>query len=101
MRFGAVGALEAAVGASDIGVADRVVDVLAGEPPAASAHRVEPHAHRRLFGAVDGDLRDAIDLRQALRQDACRRRRRSAPADSVSDDSASGSTGASAGLNLR
>ena len=63
------GALEAAGRLQHIGAADGVVDVLPGQPGGGQAHRIEPHAHRGLLGAVDGDLRHAFRLRQALRQD--------------------------------
>ncbi len=39
-------------------------------PAAASRSWIELHADSRFLGAVDGDLRDAVGLRQALRQDA-------------------------------
>ena len=64
------GVWNAPVGCRTLVALDRVQHVLPGQARGGEPYRVEPHAHRRLFGAVDGDLRDAIGLRQTLRQDA-------------------------------
>ena len=69
---GLVLALEAAGGAVDVAAADGVVDVLAGQAGGGQGGGVQANAHRGFLGAVDLDLRDAVELREALGQDAVR-----------------------------
>ena len=70
-------------------------------PMAASAGRVDAHADRRLLGAGDGDVGDAVDLAAGAGRSRCRRRRK-ARCRAWSSRSAPGSGSArAAGLALR
>ena len=51
-----------------IGVDDGEANILHADPHGGDRDRIDAHAHRRLLGAVDADLGDAVDLGQALRQ---------------------------------
>ena len=60
-------AVEHAERAGRIGVGDRGAHVLHRQPHRGERDRIDPHADRRLLGAVDADLGDALDLREPLR----------------------------------
>ena len=61
-----IAAVEGAERGRRVGVGDRGADILHGDAHGGDRHRVDADPHRRLLGAVDGDLGDAVDLGHAL-----------------------------------
>ena len=61
---GEIGPVEGAERARRIGVGDRGAHVLQAHAHRGDRDRIDADAHRRLLGAVDGDLGDAVDLRR-------------------------------------
>ena len=99
--FRAVRPLEPADRPGDVGGADGVVDVLRRQPAAASAAGSSRTRTAGFSAPLTVHLRHARPPATAAAPGRCRRRRRSAPRDSVSEVSAIVMIGASAGLNLR
>ena len=98
---GPLAAVERADRARGIGVGDRGAHVLHRQAHRRQRDRIDADADRRLLGAVDADLGDALDLRQPLRDHACRRRRTSRSAAQSCDVIARIMIGVADGLDLR
>ena len=64
---GAFVAIEGAERAGGVGIGYRRADIFHGQAHGGQAGRIDAHADRRLLGAGDRNIGDAIDLRQPLR----------------------------------
>ena len=99
---GALGAVEGAERAGGVGVGDGGAHVLHATPHRGERDRIDADADRRLLGAADADTSATPSTcDDALRDDACRRRRRSRSAAPCCEVSARIRIGAADGLALR
>ena len=62
-HIGLIGRIDPPFRARSVGSAQCCPHVLKTQSHGRQGHRIDPHSHRRLFGAIDGDLRDALHLR--------------------------------------
>ena len=65
-------AVEAALGAVDVGGGDGGADVLHRQAVGGEPRGIDPHAHRRAHAALHGDAPDAVDLGQFRLQQGVR-----------------------------